>query len=84
MFTCCVSRAVHLEIVFDMSTTAFLRRVKRFAAQRGFPQRLLSDNAKTFKGAANELKTICESPDTKSNLSFQGIEWCFNLEKAPW
>jgi len=75
---------VHLEIVFDMSTTAFLRRVKRFAAQRGLPQRFLSDNAKTFKGAAKELKTICESPDTKSNLSFQGIEWCFNLEKAPW
>ena len=52
LFTCCVSRAIHLELVFDMSTAAFLRCVKRFAGRRGFPQRFLSDNAKTFKGAA--------------------------------
>jgi len=73
LFSCCVSHVVHLEIVFDMSTTVFLRCVKRFAAQKGLPQRFLSDNAKTFKGAAKELKTICESPDTKSYLSFRGV-----------
>ena len=32
LFTCCISRAVHLELVFELSTTAFIRCVKRFAA----------------------------------------------------
>ena len=84
LFTCCVSRAIHLELVFNMSTAAFLRCVKRFAGRRGFPQQFLSDNAKTFKGAAKALKTFCENPDAKSYLSGRGVEWSFNFEKAPW
>ena len=84
LFTCCATRAVHLEIVLDMTTVAFLRCVKRFAARRGLPRRFLSDNAKTFKSAAKTLKTLCDHPDTRSYLSRSGIEWSFNLEKAPW
>ena len=79
-----MSRAVHLEIVFDMTATAFLRCVKRFAARRGLPLRFLSDNAKTFKSAAKTLKAICDHPDTKNYLTMNGVEWSFNLEKAPW
>ncbi len=84
LFTCCATRAVHLEIVLDLTAVAFLRCVKRFAARRGLPRRFLSDNAKTFKSAAKTLKTLCSHPDTQSYLSRSGIEWSFNLEKAPW
>lgn len=67
-----------------MTTATFIRCVKRFAARRGLPHCFLSDNAKTFKGAAKSLKAICDHPDTRSYLSNCGIEWKFNLEKAPW
>lgn len=68
----------------DMTAVAFLRCVKRFAARRGLPKRFLSDNAKTFKSAANSLKTLCSHPGAQSYLSRSGIEWSFNLEKGPW
>ena len=58
--------------------------VKRFTARRGLPLRFLSDNAKTFKSATKTLKAICDHPDTKNYLTMNGVEWSFNLEKAPW
>lgn len=41
LFTCAVIRAVHLDLVPDMSTSAFLRCLKRFVARRGIPQRIM-------------------------------------------
>ena len=58
LFTCCVTRAVHLELVTDMSTDSFIRCLKRFAARRGMPKRILSDNGKSFKAAAVFLERI--------------------------
>ena len=51
VFSRCVTRAVHLELVPDLSTMALLNCLRRFAARRGTPQLILSDNAKTFKAA---------------------------------
>ena len=58
LFTCCVVRAVHLDLVPDMTTGSFLRCFRRFTSRRGFPLKLLSDNAKTFKSAENEIASI--------------------------
>ena len=84
LFTCCVSRAVHLELVLDMTTATFIQCLKRFAARRGLPRKFLSDNARTFKSAAMVLRTVCDHPDVRGYLSLAGIDWSFNLEKAPW
>ena len=84
LFTCCVTRAVHLDLVRDMLAPTFIRALKRFAARRGLPRQMLSDNAKTFKATAKTLKTIFDSQDVKDYLSGVGIKWKFNLEKAPW
>lgn len=35
LFSCCVTRAIHLELVPDMSTQTFLRAFKQFMARRG-------------------------------------------------
>jgi hypothetical protein len=35
MFTCIVTRAIHLELVHDMNTIEFLLCFRRFIAQRG-------------------------------------------------
>ena len=55
LFTCCVTRAVHLELVNELSAVAFLRCLKKFAARRGIPKRIVSDNAQTFKAAAKAI-----------------------------
>ena len=46
LFTCCVTRAVHLDLVTDLSTPAFIRSLKRFTAQRGIPMKMFSNNAR--------------------------------------
>ena len=55
LFTCCVTRAVHLDIVTDMSAETFMRCLKSFAARRGMPRKFVSDNGKTFKAAASKV-----------------------------
>ena len=84
LFTCCVVRAVHLELVTDMTATTFLRCLRRFSARRGLPKKIISDNAKTFKATARMIKSIVDQPEVKSYLSHTGVHWTFNLEKAPW
>ena len=46
LYTCCVVRAIHLDVVPDLSTPAFVRSLKRFSARHGFPKRFVSDNGK--------------------------------------
>ena len=43
LYTCCVTRAVHLEIVPNLTAEAFLRNVRRFIARRGSPIKVVSD-----------------------------------------
>ena len=84
LYTCGVTRAVHLELVREMTTEAFLRSFKRFTARRGVPAKVISDNAKTFISAAKKLSALFDLPEVKGYLSSRKIEWSFNLEKAPW
>ncbi|CAB4000781.1 PREDICTED: uncharacterized protein LOC100197852 [Paramuricea clavata] len=58
LLTCATSRAVHLELVPDMSIGGFLRGFKRFMARRGSPDVIIHDNFKTFKAAATVLCEI--------------------------
>ena len=37
LYTCCVTRAVHLELVPDMTALTFIHSCKRFCARRGVP-----------------------------------------------
>ena len=84
LYTCCVTRAVHLDIVSDLTTAAFLRSLKRFSARRGLPRLFVSDNGKTFKAASKAIKEIMQHQDVQQYLSGVGVEWRFNLPRAPW
>jgi hypothetical protein len=55
LFTCCTTRATHLELVLDLSTPTFIRCPKKFAARWGLPKKVVSDNAKTFKAVAKAM-----------------------------
>ena len=78
-----MTRAIHLDIVTDLSTETFLRCLKRFAARRGMPSKFVSDNGKTFKAAAKFIKAVFKDDVVVEHLSGLGVEWKFNLEKGP-
>lgn len=80
----CVTRAIHLDIVPDLSTSTFILSLKQFCARRGLPCQILLDNGKTFKAVSKVVKAIVDNQDVKLYLSQIGVKWCFNLEKAPW
>lgn len=84
LFTCAVSRAIHLEIVSDLTVESFLYAFRRFAGRRSVPRLLLSDNGSTFLAAAEELKTLFQSVELSEALAQRGTEWRFIPKRAPW
>ena len=52
IYTCAVSRAVHLDTVPDLTAEAYIQNFHRFMACRGLPREMNSDNGKTFKAAS--------------------------------
>ena len=84
LFSCNTSRAIHLEIVPDLSTEAFLRCLQRFTARRGIPRLITSDNATNFKGASKILLKLIQTPEVQAYLASKRITWRFLLQKVPW
>ena len=84
LFTCCSTRAIHVDLVPDLTTEAFLRCFKHFTCPRRFPRLIVSDNTKTFKSSAKKLCALFELPEVLKLFSELKIKWRFNLERAPW
>ncbi|XP_044171892.1 uncharacterized protein LOC122956294 [Acropora millepora] len=84
LFSCCVTRAVRLELVEDLSTATFRRCLRRFIARNGTPALIVSDNAKTFQATQKALTRLFNHPEVRADLERDKIEWKFNLERAPW
>lgn len=88
LFVCLSTKAIHLELVTDLTTESFLACLKRFISRRGKPSNIISDNATNFLGASSELKnlkTFLEQNEEKINkqLAFEGIQWHFIPPRAP-
>lgn len=58
IFICFSTKATHLELVQDLSTSSFLSALKRFISIRGKPKTIWSDNATNFVGANNKLSEL--------------------------
>lgn len=87
LFTCAVTRAVHLELVSDQTTENFLLALKRFIARRGLCRTIYSDNARTFKRADKDLKVLWQMIRGSELTEFftdKGITWKFIAERAAW
>ena len=56
LFTCAVTRAVHLELVCDTTTVRFLLAQRRMIARREMCSIIWLENAKTVKAANKELQ----------------------------
>ena len=58
--------------------------LKRVIARRGKPEKVYSDNTKTFVAAANRIRKISKSEQVNDFLAKNNITWQFNLSKTPW
>ena len=65
LFSCASTRAVHLELVKNLSVPTFLQAFRRFTSRRGLPSTIFTDNAKTFKAASREVMGIFKSKEAK-------------------
>lgn len=87
LFTCAVTRAVHIELVSDLTTDSFLLAFKRFIARRGICSVIYSDNAKTFKKAERNLKllwTLMNKKEIQELFATNRITWKYIVERAAW
>lgn len=65
-------KAVHIELVPDLTSEGFLKALKCFISRRGLPNRIYSDNGTNFVSANNdliELFQLLQSEELHSNLS---------------
>ena len=84
LFTGAVSRAVHLEIVTDLTVETFLQAFRRFSSHKSLPRLLISDNASTYMSAAEELQQLFNSSLLTENIHRKGVMWRFIPKRAPW
>jgi Pao retrotransposon peptidase/Protein of unknown function (DUF1759)/Family of unknown function (DUF5641)/Integrase zinc binding domain/Putative peptidase (DUF1758) len=88
IFVCFATKAIHIELVSDLTSKAFLAAFKRFIGRRGSPSHMYSDNGTNFVGAnkilQDEVKMIQTSlTDGGNALAAQGITWRFIPPGAP-
>jgi len=90
IFVCMSIKAVHLEVVSDMTTDGFIAALRRFIARRGFPEHIYSDNGTNFVGANNQLQELYAllNSDNHKNVtcnfaSNHRIKWHFIPPVAP-
>ena len=60
IFICFATKAIHIEVVSDLSTDAFLNCFKRFVSRRGKPKNVFSDKATNLHGANNVMVELTE------------------------
>jgi len=87
-FVCTSTKAVHLELVSDLSSIAFIKALRRFVAIRGRCVRLYSDNGTNFKGAERELRQMFRAASEfyegcRSELDKRRIDWTLIPPSAP-
>ena len=84
LFTCGNTRAVHLEIVNDLSKNSFLQAFRRFVSHKSVPIIMISGNASTYLSAAKEIEELMNSVKIHDALKVQVTSWRFIPKRAPW
>ena len=80
LFTCLVSRAVHVEVAVSLSKDSFINALRRFLSIRG-PMRLLrSDCGTNFVGSLSEQKRALAEIDQNHIKSFLLTKGCDYVE----
>ena len=89
-FVCFCTKAVHLELVGDLTSETCFAAIKRFIGRRGKPKHIYSDNGTNFVGTRKEMLEIYAFLTSKANnnllqhnLADIEINWHFSPSKSP-
>ena len=74
IFTCLEIRAVHIELVPNMSAPAFVQALVRFSSLYGVPTHIYSDNARSFTAGFNYIDHVRDTKDYKDNFQIHNIK----------
>lgn len=90
VFVCLTTKALHLELVTELSTAAFVASLRRFVSRRGKPLHIYSDNETNFVGCNQELRELYQhllTSETQSGIQAammeEQIQWHFTPPSAP-
>ena len=90
LFICMTTKAVHLELASDLSTSTFIAAFKRFLSRRGPCKTLHSDCGTNFIGAKSYLDDLHSflvsteyNDHLKKELADSAIDWKFNPPASP-
>ncbi|XP_062703650.1 uncharacterized protein LOC134286097 [Aedes albopictus] len=90
IFVCMASKAVHIEMVYSLSSDSFVSALKRFVSRRGRVSDVYCDNARTFVGANRQLQehkqqfdAIHRSTGLAESCTEAGINFHFNPARSP-
>lgn len=88
VFICMKSRQIHLELVADLTSNAFIRAFSRFTSVRNPCLELWSDNATTFVGAEKKLNKMVKSwlegdADEDEEIKKLAVKWRYISPRAP-
>lgn len=83
------TKAIHVEVVSDLTATAFIAALRRFISRRGHVSSIYSDNATCFTKANKLLQELADSEveafdeQIVNEFNKRGITWHFNPPAAP-
>ena len=92
IFSCLVTRSVHIEVIEELSSSSFINALRRFISYRGPVVEFRSDRGTNFVGATKDLKidaiNIEDEPVNKYLLKNNTV-WRFNAPHSshmsgPW
>ncbi|GFX97863.1 integrase catalytic domain-containing protein [Trichonephila clavipes] len=88
IFICLVTKAIHLEIISDLTSQALIAAWKRFISRRGKCHKIFSDNGTNMIGANREIKALSKLVRDREECLFaffveEGIEWSFIPPRNP-
>lgn len=89
LFICMVTKAVHIELVSDLSSASFIAALRRMSARRGAPKHMYSDNGTNFVGANTIMQEEYQQIEQVFGDSFykeiaeMDIEWHWNCPSWP-
>ncbi|XP_044778690.1 uncharacterized protein LOC123327154 [Drosophila simulans] len=90
IFVCLTTKSLHIEVVSELTTQAFIAAFQRFISRRAKPTDLYSDNGTTFHGGKQTLDdmrrlAIQQAKDEALAGFFanEGISWYFIPPSAP-
>ncbi|XP_050522540.1 uncharacterized protein LOC126895093 [Daktulosphaira vitifoliae] len=86
IWVCLVTKAIHIELVGDLTAESFLNALRRFCDRRGYCTDVYSDNGKNFVAVNRQLREVHEllaKPEVKNESSNKGIQWHFIPARSP-